>query len=60
MYDDVVFVALSPVRSVDHEEGVSVSEIALSLGVLTGEVGQAADGWVAADACVGPVVVVGV
>ena len=30
------------------------------LDVLTGQVGQAADGWVATDAGVGPVVVVGV
>jgi uncharacterized membrane protein len=30
------------------------------LAVLTGQVGQAADGWVAADAGVGPMVVVGV
>jgi hypothetical protein len=29
------------------------------VGVLTGEVGQAADGWVTADAGVGPMVVVG-
>jgi hypothetical protein len=32
----------------------------LRLAVLTGEVGQAADGWVAADPGVGPMVVVGV
>ena len=32
VYDDVVFVVLKPVRYVDHEEVVSVSEIALFLG----------------------------
>ena len=32
VYDDVVFVVLKPVRYVDHEEVVDVSEIALFLG----------------------------
>ena len=32
VYDDVVFLVLKPVRYVDHEEVVDVSEIALFLG----------------------------